>query len=231
MDTVRVCVLAVVVLTLGGAAPSGTMPPLARYLMDAQAEVALARSAAPASLSSHATILRLTEHGYAVAEKGTNGFTCLVERPWMQPFNKKNFWNLKFQAPVCYNAAASRSVLLYTFKRTALVLQGASKAQLQQAVLGLIAAHSLPVPPSDAMAYMMSKNQYLDDQAKAWYSHLMFFMPVADMANAGASWGADRLRSPVVYDSVDMMPEPWAQFFIPVSHWSDGSPAPLYSGT
>ncbi len=231
MIAVRVCVLTVAVFGLAGAAVNDAMAPVSHYLMNARAEIALARSAAPASISDHATILVLDAHGYSVAAKGTNGFTCLVERPWEQPFNKSPFWNPRFRAPVCYNAAAARSVLEYTFKRTALALNGATKAKIEQTMLASIAAKTLPVPQPDAMAYMMSKEQYLDDAAKAWYPHVMLFMPRANMAHAGESWGADRLRSPVVYDNVDMMPEPWAQFFIPVSHWSDGSSAPLYSGT
>ncbi|MBV9270675.1 MAG: hypothetical protein JO165_06245 [Candidatus Eremiobacteraeota bacterium] len=200
-------------------------------MIQPQQELALARSAAPGSIANHATVLVLGFRGYRVAVKGSNGFTCLVERPWMQPFNKKPFWNVRFRAPVCYNRAAAQSVLIYTFKRTAMALSGATEAQMQKAMLAAIAAKSLPIPKPDAMAYMMSKEQYLDDGAKAWYPHVMFFMPRADMARNGEAWGADRLRSPIVYDSADMMPEPWAQFFIPVAHWSDGSPAPLYTGS
>ena len=231
MTAVRVCVLNAVLIAVAGAAPPDSMPPLSRYLMTAKAETAMARSAAPASISDHATILVLGAHGYATAVKGTNGFVCLIERAWAQPFNKTNFWDVKFRAPTCYNAPAARSVLLYTFKRTALALSGAAKEKIEQTMLAAIAARSIRAPSPDAMAYMMSKDQYLGDGAKSWYPHVMFYMPRADMAKAGEIWGADRLRSPIVYDSADMMPEPWAQFFIPVSHWSDGSTAPQYTGT
>ncbi len=231
MLAVRAFVLVSGVLALSGAVGNDTVAPLSRYLMNPAAEIALARSAAPPSISNDATILVLGAHGYTAAHEGKNGFTCLVERGWMQPFNKPQFWSLKVRAPVCYNAAASRTVLLYTFKRTALALSGLTKAQIERAYLAAISANSLPIPPPDAMAFMMSKDQYFGDVGKSWYPHLMFYMPRADMASSGEDWGADRLRSPVVYDSQDMMPEPWAQFFIPVSHWSDGSVAPLYSGT
>lgn len=229
----RMCLLLAVSFCFVGVAGADTAAPLAQYLLKPQVEIALARSAAPTSISSHATVLVLDTHGYTAAVKGNNGFTCLVERPWMQPFNKKPFWNLKFRAPVCYNASAARSVLMFTFKRTALALSGATEAQIEKTMLAAIAAKSLPVPQPDAMGYMMSKEQYLGDGAGAgsWYPHVMFYMPRADMAKYGAAWGADRLRSPIVYDNVDMMPEPWAQFFIPVSHWSDGSSAPAYTGT
>ena len=172
----------------------------------------------------------LGAHGYAVAHKGQNGFTCVVERGWMQPFGAPNFWGVKMRAPVCYNAAAARTVLVYTFKRTEMVLAGASKSQMQQRIVAAIAAKALPTPEPSSMAYMMSKSQYLNDDGKAWYPHVMIFTPMGDSANAGASWGADRRLSPVVFDARDKMSEPWTCFFIPVAHWSDGKPAPLYSG-
>jgi len=231
MTLVRVCVLLAGAFALAGATANGTMAPLSQYLMSPHAEIALAQSAAPTAISKHATIMVLTAHGYTLAEKGQNGFTCIVERGWMVPFGRVHFWNVKMRAPTCYNAAASRTVLLYTFKRTQMALAGLSKAQIQQRIVAAINAKQLPTPAPSSMAYMMSKSQYLNDGAKAWYPHVMIFTPMDDSAHAGASWGADRLRSPVVFDAQDKMPEPWACLFIPVSHWSDGSPAPLYSGT
>jgi hypothetical protein len=230
MTLVRVCVLLSGVFALAGAAQNDTMAPLSQYLMSPQAEIALARSAAPAAISKSATIMVLGAHGYAVAQKGQNGFTCIVERGWMQPFGVPNFWSVKMLAPTCYNAAAARSVLVYTFKRTEMALAGASKSQIQARVVAAIAANALPMPGAGSMAYMMSKSQYLNDDGKAWYPHVMVFTPMNDSANAGASWGADRRLSPVVFDATDKMPEPWTCFYIPVAHWSDGAPAPVYSG-
>lgn len=230
MTGIRVCVLLAAV-ALAGAVGNQTMPALSQYLMNPKAEIAFARSAAPASISNHATIMILTARGYTVAVKGSNGFTCLVERGWTH-LNIPAFWNIKIQNPVCYNAAASRTVLLYTLKRTELVLNGATEVQIEQTISGAVAAKKLPAAAPDSIAYMMSKGQYIDDHAKSWYPHLMFFMPESDAANVGESWGTDRLRSPVVYDPHSgVFHEPWARFFIPVSHWSDGSPAPPYSGT
>jgi len=121
---------------------------------------------------------------------------------------------------------------LYTLKRTTLAIGGATEASIEQAMSGAVAAKTLPAAAPDSIAYMMSKQQYISDDAKSWYPHLMFFMPQADGANVGEGWGADRMRSPVVYDPHSgVLHEPWARFFIPVSHWSDGSAAPLYAGT
>jgi hypothetical protein len=230
MTLVRVCVLLSGVFALAAAAGNDTMAPLSQYLMSPGAEIALAQSAAPAAISKHATIMVLGAHGYTVAQKGQNGFTCIVERSWMQPFGAPNFWNVKRRTPTCYNAGAARTVLVYTFKRTDMALAGASKSQIQARIVAAIAANALPTPGPSSMAYMMSKSQYFDDDSKAWYSHVMIYTPMDDSANAGASWGADRRLSPVVFDAHDKMPEPWTCFFIPVARWSDGTPAPLYSG-
>src|SRR6202008_5145407 len=94
------------------------MARLDEYLMpDSRAEIALARSAAPASISDNATFLVLKPQGYETAVDGTNGFTCLVERSWMSPFDRPEFWNPKMRGPVCYNPAATRSILSYTLRR------------------------------------------------------------------------------------------------------------------
>lgn len=230
MSVLRVCVPLVAAFTLAGATGDVKMPPVSQYLMSPKAEIALARSAAPASISSHATVMILTAHGYTVAAEGRNGFTCLVERAFGQP-NATTFDNVKVQDPTCYNAAASRTVLSYTLKRTELALSGATQAEVDREIQAAVAAKSLPMAAPDSIAYMMSKRQYINDADTSWYPHLMFFMPLADAANAGESWGADRLRSPVAFDPRVVLHEPWARFFIPVSHWSDGSPAPPYTGT
>jgi hypothetical protein len=231
MIAFRVCVLLAAAVALAGASGKQTMPPVSEYLKSPQAEIALARTAAPASISSQATIMILTAHGYTVAVKGSNGFTCLVDRGWMH-LNIPTSWNLKIQNPVCYNAAASRTVLPYTLRRTTLALSGQTEEQIQKNMSEAIAAKTLPAAAPDSIAYMMSKQQYISDDAKSWYPHLMFFMPASDNANVGLSWGADLPRSPVVFDPHNgIFHEPWARFFIPVSHWSDGSPAPLYTGT
>ena len=99
-----------------------SMAPLNQYLMDRGAEIALARSAAPESISGQAEIQVLGPHGYELAVKGTNGFVCVVERGWMAPFDNADFWNPKLRGPLCFNPAAARSVFPLTIKRTNLVL-------------------------------------------------------------------------------------------------------------
>src|SRR3984885_284681 len=65
-----------------------SMAALDRYRMpDRSAEIALARSAAPDSISRDAKVLVLGPHGYETAVEGKKGFVCAVERGWMGPFD------------------------------------------------------------------------------------------------------------------------------------------------
>ncbi|MBD5655740.1 MAG: hypothetical protein IAI50_11265 [Candidatus Eremiobacteraeota bacterium] len=201
------------------------MASLDRYLTaDRSAEIALARSAAPPSISRDATILALGRHGYETVRTGKNGFTCLVERAWMSPFDSPEFWNPKIRGPICYNGAASRSILLYTFKRTELAMGGLSRAQMIDRIDALLAEKRLPPPEPGSMSYMMSKAQYLGDSVGPWHPHLMFHVPKGRGDGNGASWGADLPGSPVLLNtSYQRVPEPETIFMIPVGHWSDGT--------
>jgi hypothetical protein len=107
------------------------MAPLAKYLIaDRNAEIQLARSAAPPAISGAAKVLVFGLHGYETAVKGANGFVCIVERSWTGSFDDPEFWNPKIRSPICFNPAAARSVLPWTYKKTEMVLAGSSKAQI-----------------------------------------------------------------------------------------------------
>lgn len=200
------------------------MASLDQYLMvDRNAETALARSAAPSSISSDATVLVLDKRGYETAIEGKNGFTCLVERSWMSPFDNPEFWNPNIRGPICYNPAAVRTILPYTLNRTRLALAGLSKARLHENITAAIAKNELPVPEAGAMSYMLSKAGNLGDSVGHWCPHLMIHVPKTD----DASWGADLAGSPVLFDNTHRdVPEPETIFMVPVLHWSDGTPAP-----
>jgi hypothetical protein len=199
------------------------MAPLDQYLMaDRNAEIALARSAAPTSISSEATVLVLDKSGYQTAVEGKNGFTCLVERAWMSPFDSPEFWNPNMRGPICYNPAAVRTILPYTTNRTKLVLTGLSKTQMHENIAAAIAKNELPMPEAGAMSYMLSKAGNLGDSVGHWCPHLMFHAPKTD----DASWGADMEGSPVLFNNQYRdVPEPETIFMVPVSKWSDGTVA------
>jgi hypothetical protein len=199
-------------------APYPSMAPLDQYLMaDRNAEIALARSAAPESISRDAEVMVLGRHGYETAVKGKNGFVCMVERTWAAGIDDPEFWNPKVRGPICFNPPAARSYLPLTMKKTELVLAGRSKSQMFESVKAALDKKELPTLESGAMCYMMSKQAYLGDSAGHWHPHLMFFVPQTD----AVTWGADLPGSPVL--TFGYSQDRLTVFLIPVGHWSDGT--------
>jgi hypothetical protein len=197
------------------------MAPLDRYLIpDQKAEVALARSAAPPSISDAAGVMVLRRDGYATAVKGSNGFVCIVERSWANPTNNPEFWNPKIRAPHCFNPAASKTFLPIFLKKTNLVLAGKSRAQILAAVTSALETHELPPLAPGAMAYMMAKEQYLNDAGKRWHPHVMFFVS----GDAVKSWGANLTGSPVM--AATDPEQRVTTFMVLADTWSDGTPGP-----
>jgi hypothetical protein len=198
-----------------------TMAPLDQYLIaDKAAEIALARSAAPASVSGEAEIMVLEKTGYTTAVKGTNGFMCLVERGWGHATTGAQFWNPSVRAPHCFNPAAARTFAPIYLYKTKLVLAGKSKAEIGQLIAAAFDKKDLPALEPSAMVYMMSRQQYLNDTGKAWHPHLMF-LASGDVAK---SWGANLPDSPVIAGAD---PEEHTTIFMVVlPTWSDNTPGP-----
>ncbi len=194
--------------------------PIDQYLMDRDAEIALARTAAPAAISADAEILVLGRQGYQTAVKGKNGFVCVVERSWMAPYDDPEFLNPDQRLPLCLNPPAARSHLVLTLKATELALSGMSKSQMFDTIKAAFEKKELPLPAPGSMCYMMSKQQYFGRRYGNADPHLMFWFPEADKID----WGAGRVASPV-YVHQDS-PDPITTFVISVSKWSDGTAAP-----
>jgi hypothetical protein len=198
-----------------------TMPPLDQYLMpDVNSEIALARSAAPASIANGAEVMVLRRKGYTTAVKGTNGFLCVVERSWGAATDEPDFWNPKVRSPICFNPPAAKTFVPIFLMKTKLVLAGKSKTQIVQATASALDKKELPALEPGAMCYMMSKQQYLSDRDMSWHPHLMFFVS-GDVAK---SWGANLPGSPVM--AADDPQERVTIFLVWVGQWSDGTPAP-----
>ncbi len=198
--------------------PYPDMAPVDQYLMqDQSSEIALARSAAPESISGDAEVMVLGRHGYETAIKGKNGFVCIVERSWTAPLDDPNFWNPKLRGPICFNAAAARSYLPRTIKKTDLILAGRTKAQMVEAITAAIDKKELPAMEPGAMCFMLSKQGYLSDHDGHWHPHLMFFASQTEPA----AWGADLPGSPVI--AFNDTWEHMVVFLVPVRRWSDGT--------
>jgi len=207
--------------------PYPTMAPVEQYLMDRDAEITLARSAAPDAISRDASVIVLTRHGYETAVQGKNGWVCWVGRGWMAMFDHPEFWNPKVRAAECINPPAARSVLPYAYKRTELILAGRSKPEVIAAIKAAIDKKELPALEQGTISYMMSKASYLTDSGGHNMPHLMFFQ-------TDAAWGANLTNSPIMavnywYISADQYPQlktfpPLSVFLIGADKWSDGTP-------
>jgi len=182
------------------------MPPLDQYLIsDEQSEISLARSAAPSSISDGGEVMVLGR---------------LVERSWAQGTDEAEFWNPKMRAPHCFNAQAARSFAPIYLMKTRLVLAGKSQAEIAQAIATALDKNEVPALEPGAMAYMMSKQQYLNDRGKSWHPHVMFYSP-GDMTK---TWGADDPNSPVMVANDPQ--ERVTVLFVLADKWSDGTAAP-----
>jgi hypothetical protein len=167
------------------------MAPVDQYLMERNAEILLARSAAPDSISSDATILVLGRQGYETAVRGKNGFVCMVERSWMAAFDSPEYWNPKVRGAECLNRQAARSILPIAELRTRMVMTGHSKAEIVSAIKAAFANKQLPDLENGNMVFMMSKSAYLYDAGDHNGPHVMFFTALKD----GKDWGAGGTRT------------------------------------
>jgi hypothetical protein len=147
------------VISIGFLVPEATaqsdqyskMASVDQYLMERNAEILLARSAAPDSISSDATILVLGRQGYETARPRKERFVCMVERSWMAPFDSAEFWNPKVRGAECLNRQAARSILPIAELRTRMVMAGHSKAEIVSALKAAFANRQLPDLENGAM--------------------------------------------------------------------------------
>jgi len=192
------------------------MAALDQYLMPREQEIAMARSAAPASISDSAEVWALTTDGYVSVAAGSNGFTCLVERGWSSPVDDPEFWNPRLRAPICFNAAAASYFVPLLKLETQAVIETRSKTTLSERVHSALARNELPPLPAGAMCFMMSRSGYLGDHNGHWHPHLMFF----ERHTPPAAWGANLPGSAVMalFDPLDDV----TTFLVPVPNWSDG---------
>lgn len=210
------------------------MAPVEQYLMGRDDEIALARSAAPETISSEATILVLGRNGFETAVKGSNGFVCMVQRVGSGAIDWPEFWNPKIRAAECLNPPAARAMVPIYELKTRLVLAGDTPEEIYNKIEAAFSRGDLPALEPGAMSYMMSKDSYLTDHTEAGshaMAHVMFYVPIAD----AATWGASRPNSPIGsanywFDSAGLSQKfkglPTIRVFtVKVPWWSDGTPA------
>lgn len=149
-----------------------------RALLPRDVEIALARSAAPPSVSDSARVLVLTDSAYVVAVAGSNGVTCLVNRSWRHSVE-----------PHCYDAEGAATVMAIEVRRNELRHRGVDEPAIERELADGLASGRFRMPRRPAMSYMMSAGQLLygDDGRRVgpWRPHLMIYYPYLTNADVG----------------------------------------------
>jgi len=163
-----------------------------RRLLPRSEEITLARSAAPPSASDSATIYVLSDSGWQVAVKGTNGVHCHVNRTWVESLE-----------PHCFDAEAAATIMQIEMRRTELLHAGRSLEEARADIAQGMAEGRFRVPKRPAMSYMMSGAQRLigDDGRPVgkWRPHLMIYYPYLTAADLGLGPNQDP-RSAILVD-------------------------------
>ena len=188
--------LALALHTLGAAGMrakgNAHYPPLSEYLMARDAEIALARSAAPAGVSDRATIKILAKSGYEVAHEGDNGVVCMVLRGFSAPtYTPAQFRDLVYDAtvhaPICFTPLAARTVMPFYELRTRLAMEGKGPDQIAEGLQAAYVKGELPRRDAVSFAYMWSAHQHLGPGIGAWHPHMMVFAPYYENAMVGGN--------------------------------------------
>jgi hypothetical protein len=163
-----------------------------RNLLPRDREIALARTAAPSAVSRDATVMVLTERGFEVATRGTNGVPCVVNRSHPQSLE-----------PHCFDAEASATILPMELRRTELLRDGKSGAEIDREIAAGLLSGKYRLPRRPAMSYMMSHEQVLiSDEGKnvgRWHPHLMIYYPHLTSADLGLA-GEPSVEAATVVD-------------------------------
>ena len=137
-------------------------------------QIALAMSAAPAPVGSHATVYVLGPHGYEKAREGTNGFSCLVFRSYVNPAETT-------VGPMCFDAEGSRTTLVVYMHSEELRSSGKSEAEIKADADSGYKSGRFQYPSKMGLLYMMSSENRLgptrDHTTQHFPPHVMIYAP------------------------------------------------------
>ena len=137
-------------------------------------QITLAESAAPAEVSSKATIYVLGPKGYEKAREGTNGFSCFVGRHFVKPTETTI-------EPQCFDAEGSRTLLLVYLHGEELRSNGKSEAEIKADAASGYKEGRYQYPSKPGFLYMMSSENRLravtNQSTGIFPPHLMFYAP------------------------------------------------------
>lgn len=150
--------------------PAQDSPEALPSLIDEAAETALARSAAPLHVSADAAVLVLKRGGFIELEEGTNGFTCMVDRYYVEALE-----------PTCFNPEASETILPVLLRRNELREQGRPPEEIDREIELGFERGEFRLPQGLAIGYMFSAGQRIITDAGqeigSYVPHLMIYVP------------------------------------------------------
>ena len=193
-----------------------TAYPVAPRALPDDEEIALATSAAPPAIAAGADVYVIRASGPVKLRSGTNGVACMVSRDLHDGS----------QYPICFDRAASETVMQREMLENRLRAGGLEEAKVQERVKAAFADGTLRQPSGPSVAYMMSPRQVLFSDAAesgrrvgAWHPHLMLYLPRLTRAQLGLD------TADVDVLQLDHSGEPDALLVVKVPAWSDGTPA------
>jgi hypothetical protein len=142
--------------------------------MPRQQQITLAESAAPAEVSSQATVYVLGPKGYEKAREGSSGFSCIVGRHFVKPKETTI-------EPQCFDAEGSRTLLPVYLHGEELRTSGKSEAEIKADVANGYKEGRYKYPSKPGFLYMMSSQNRLsaipEHGTGIFPPHLMFYAP------------------------------------------------------
>jgi hypothetical protein len=169
-------VMSISVLSIGAAIPATAqeLPKVYDASMTREQQIALAESAAPAEVSSKATVYVLGRKGYEKAREGTNGFSCFVSRHFVKPTETTI-------EPQCFDAEGSRTLLPVYLHGEELRTSGKSEAEIKADMADGYKEGRYKYPSKPGFLYMMSRQNRLsaipEHGTGIFPPHLMFYAP------------------------------------------------------
>jgi hypothetical protein len=146
-------------------------------------QIQLAMSAAPAEISSGATIYVLGVRGFERARIGRNGFSCLVDR-YVENHVGKSL------EPKCFDGEGTRTLLAVSLRTEALRAQGRSEPDIGADITAGFKSGRFHAPRKPGLIYMMSPYNILargpnNTDFGHVAGHLMFYAPYMTLRDLG----------------------------------------------
>src|SRR5579884_872465 len=135
-----------------------------------EVQIRLAETAAPAEVVSKASIYVLRPNGYALARKGTNAFTCFVDRQRLDTLE-----------PQCMDAEGAATTFLTRIFAEKQRAAGVPEKKIDAAIEEGYRSGEFRAPRRPGIIYMLSDYNYVfdDSSQKVVHAspHLMFYAP------------------------------------------------------